>query len=162
VVDASNCGRRRTTNPAGTRQAHRIAFGLLAGLASLLFIAAAACSNHAHAPTAADRPAARSSLAAFFEGSELGLRASMVEDGSHLRSTLEMATRRAPLKGATVRVVAVEPTGRDLVVSYDVLIDGQLTLPQVTSRAVRAGDRWILSRDSFCALVAIGGVTCPK
>jgi hypothetical protein len=52
--------------------------------------------------------------------------------------------------------------GADLTVTYDVLAAGQVVLPHVTGTVVRSHGEWVLTRESFCALVAVGGVGCPS
>ncbi|MCU1364957.1 MAG: hypothetical protein JWL72_3720 [Ilumatobacteraceae bacterium] len=88
-------------------------------------------------------------------------RIALLEDGESLRDAV---TQRAqdPLMGqATAVVISVELTAPDqATVTYNVLLNGNVALPNAQGTAVLQDGVWKVGSASFCALISLGA-TAP-
>ena len=65
----------------------------------------------------------------------------------------------AGFSGRVESVVIADPTHADVV--YTVLHDGAPQYANRPGKAVKVDGTWKVTRDTECALLAVGGVTCP-
>jgi hypothetical protein len=56
-------------------------------------------------------------------------------------------------------VVIADPTHADVV--YTLLHDGQPLYANRPGKAVKVGGTWMVTRDTACGLLSMGGITCP-
>mgnify|MGYP003340772206 CR=1 FL=1 len=76
-------------------------------------------------------------------------------------SPASVAALSKPTKQNTAKVsdVAFESETRALV-TYDILLNGTPAMSGSQGVSVLVDGKWLVSEESFCALVALGGVTC--
>ena len=115
--------------------------------------------------TIADIPEARAEIVAdwekFFDNkSAVEDRIPLLENADQLATTINQALASPMLKqvSAEVTAVAFESETRALV-TYDILLSGSPVMKAAQGVAVKVGDKWLVSQESFCALAALGGVT---
>jgi len=65
----------------------------------------------------------------------------------------------AGFDGRVESVVIADPTHADVV--YTVLHDGQPLYANRPGKVVKVGGKWMVTRDTACALLSLGGITCP-
>jgi hypothetical protein len=95
-----------------------------------------------------------------------------VEEGDSVRPTIQQVAanpgfRTAEAQVKEVRVLdeegcdgaSVEPPCAQ--VTFDILLNGQVALPDYRGYAVEREDNWVVSKTSFCDLVSLAGLTCP-
>lgn len=90
-------------------------------------------------------------------------RGALLQDASALGTALAgMATSStAQTTSATVSNVVVE-SSTEAKVSYDILVSGSPMLTNQTGTAVYSGGKWLVSVQSFCALLALQGGSTPS
>ncbi len=115
--------------------------------------------------TIADIPAAHTEIVAnwekFFDNkSTVDDRIPLLENADKLSETIAQAVASPMLKQVTAKVsaVAFESETRALV-TYDILLNGAAAMSGSQGVAVLVDGKWLVSQESFCALVALGGVT---
>lgn len=115
--------------------------------------------------TIADIPAAHTEIVAnwekFFDNkSTVADRIPLLENADKLAETINQALASPMLKQVTAKVsaVAFESETRALV-TYDILLNGAAAMSGSQGVAVLVDGKWLVSQESFCALVALGGVT---
>ena len=112
--------------------------------------------------TTVDSVATKASISAnwerFFAAStSLADREALLEHGASYHDALVQRSTDPLQKQASAKVKAVELTAPDQAsVTYDVLLNGQVALPDVPGVAVREQGVWKVSGNSFCALVTLG------
>ncbi len=113
-------------------------------------------------PTTIDATAAKAEITAnwerFFDhGTPIPDREALLEDGPTYAAALA-ARAKDPLQAqATATVQSVQLTGpAQAMVSYMVLINGKVALPNAQGTAVLQGVTWKVSAQSFCSLVNLG------
>ena len=88
-----------------------------------------------------------------------------VEDLASIRDAVRQGMAQhtpqdlAGFGGRVESVVIADPTHADVV--YTVLHDGAPLYANRPGKAVKVGGTWKVTRDTECALLAVGGVTCP-
>jgi hypothetical protein len=89
--------------------------------------------------------------------------AAEIEDGDRLRATfVEVQTKSAYLGVLSSRVDAVRLVGSDhALVTFSILANGVPTLSDQQGGAVRVNGRWLVSRATYCGVIALVGVNCP-
>jgi hypothetical protein len=94
--------------------------------------------------------------------SDDGLALPNVEHGSNLGPILAEAGRRAPGSGkATFRLDGVTVVSLDMAsIAFTVMLASGPSFAQA-GVAVKVGEQWNVSRDTFCQLVGRAGVQCP-
>jgi hypothetical protein len=117
-----------------------------------------------------DEGAVRQLWTAFFGTSDPAVEEPLLEDGAALHAVLVQAASQGSFP-AKVRSVTFPPdadcTTHDVpapcaLVTYDITdAAGTVQLPNVTGYATYIGGTWLVSRTSYCDLVALGGQTCP-
>jgi hypothetical protein len=97
----------------------------------------------------------------FISGPDLDTLVSLLEDGEALRETLskEPAGKTGTPSARVDSVTLVDDTHAS--VTYTILLDGRVALPNQHGTAVKIDGKWLMSRATYCALVAQGGVQCP-
>jgi hypothetical protein len=88
-----------------------------------------------------------------------------VEGGPGLHTTLDEARKNFPeaantMTVTTANLVFTSPT--TAAVEYTLTYTGGAEWGTKYGRAVLVDGSWVVSRDTFCALLAFGGGTCPK
>ena len=97
----------------------------------------------------------------FISGSDIDTLVSLLEDGVALRETLSKEpTGKTGTPSARIDSVTLVDDTHALV-TYSILLNGQLSLPNQHGTAVKIDGTWRVSRDTYCALVAQGGIQCP-
>jgi hypothetical protein len=88
---------------------------------------------------------------------------SRIEDGEALRDVLAQSqTRVDPAASYEARVHEVRLVDPDhALVTFSLLRDGSPLLTNQQGVAVRIDGRWVVSRATFCAISAMGGIDCP-
>ena len=95
-----------------------------------------------------------------------------VEDGESVRPTIVMVATNPAFSTATAAVKTVEvldDAGCEAVtleppcaqVAFDISLNGQVALPDYKGYAVLKDETWLISKVSFCDLVALAGLICP-
>jgi hypothetical protein len=93
-------------------------------------------------------------------------------DDPRIRATLESIAENPTFATVEAQVKEVEPlddagcegAGVDppcAQVTFDILLNGQVALPDYRGYAVEREDTWVISKTSFCDLVGLAGLTCP-
>ena len=115
--------------------------------------------------TIADIPAAHTEIVAnwekFFDNKTVVAdRVPLLENADKLAETITQAVASPMLKQVTSKVsaVAFESETRALV-TYDILLNGAAAMSGSQGVAVLVDGKWLVSQESFCALVALGGIT---
>jgi hypothetical protein len=89
-----------------------------------------------------------------------------VQDGEALRTTIQAAIATAPFDpgeayGYATTVEATADHGV-LAVTYEVRGPNDEVVHQGSGTAVRVGAEWLVSRETYCAAIAVGSVRCPE
>jgi hypothetical protein len=89
-----------------------------------------------------------------------------VQDGEDLRATIEAAITSAPfdpalVRGSTVSVGATDDHGVQAV-TYEILGPDGEVVHRGEGTAVQVGAEWLVSRETYCAAIAVGSVRCPE
>jgi len=100
----------------------------------------------------------------FFSASTpLADRESLLEHGATYHDALVMRSKDPLQAQASAHVKNVELASLDAItaaVTFDVLLNGQVALPDAAGTAVKEGGEWKVSGTSFCSLVTLGA-TAP-
>lgn len=92
-------------------------------------------------------------------------RCGAIEGGANLASAMqEVADRYAPARDMDISVDYVRFLSEDEAEVHFVLLLSQFGVSGLarTGHAVRIGEEWTVSRDTWCALVGMVGVECPQ
>ncbi len=121
---------------------------------------------------AAAEAAIRETWTAFFATTDVSVQVTLLEDGEALREAVAQSAEAGTAFPSEVTSVvflddsecsAQEVPSPCAEVTYDILDpSGAPVLPDVTGHATLVGDRWLVSRATFCNLVELGGATCPS
>jgi hypothetical protein len=65
----------------------------------------------------------------------------------------------ARYSGRVDSITLVDETHADVV--YSILFDGIPQYAERRGRAIKIDGTWMVSRDTVCALLTLGGITCP-
>jgi hypothetical protein len=95
-----------------------------------------------------------------------------VEEGDSVRATIEQVASNPGFSTAEAQVKEVEVLDEEgcegasvespcAQVTFDILLNGQVALPDYKGYAVEREDTWLISKTSFCDLVGLAGLTCP-
>lgn len=138
----------------------------LLALAVVAALALAACGGGEEFDPAKERSAVTSAWETFFaEGTPIAGKVALLQGGEKYRAQIQASVDSGQGKGTTVQVKEVQfneeadPPTADI--TYDILVNGQVALPNAKGTAVLEGDQWKMSADTYCALIALGGATCP-
>jgi hypothetical protein len=96
----------------------------------------------------------------FDDSATLQARADALEDGDTLAPLLDEARARRPVPTTQVRVLRVRFLDEHRARVRFAFVFGNSQFP-VDGVAVKAGDRWRVSRETFCRVMAMAGVRCP-
>lgn len=84
----------------------------------------------------------------------------MLENGeAHREAAAASAQQRATVSVNVKNVLITGPTNAE--VTYDILTGGSVAVPDSKGVAVYEDGRWKVSEQTFCALLAIGGIQDP-
>lgn len=98
----------------------------------------------------------------FIGGPDLDTRVLLIEDGEALRETLSEEPNGQGSQSYSARVDRVQLVDdTHAVVTYSLVANGSVLLSTQQGEAVKVDGTWKMSRASYCALVARGGITCP-
>ncbi|MDO8364916.1 MAG: hypothetical protein Q7V88_18645 [Actinomycetota bacterium] len=116
----------------------------------------------------------RAAFETFFGGAAtpLDAKVAVLQEGEQYRSMLADASADAQFQSLTIdirdiRLLAdAECAALDLdapcaVVTHDLLVSGAPALVAQESAAVQVDGRWLVAASAWCAVVALGGETCP-
>ena len=93
----------------------------------------------------------------FLPATSMADRIALLENGATLQQALEQRAKDPLQQQASATVKAVELTAPDrAAVTYDVLLNGSLALPDAQGIAVLQGGVWKVGAESFCALISLG------
>jgi len=120
-------------------------------------------------PPPADEAAARAAVtaavsSAYQPGAEPLAQLAAVEDGAALATVLNIAAERYPQYRGKVSAAVEEVrfvNESDGAVRFALLVDGQAIAPAGVGRVTLIDGKWLLTRDTFCRLLQLGGVYCP-
>jgi hypothetical protein len=92
----------------------------------------------------------------------------LLEDGTALTPIITALEASPTAKGTTAKVtkVVIDPTHQKAAITYNIIgPTGSVALPNATGVAVYQNGQWLVSKASFCGLVALGaqatGTTPP-
>jgi hypothetical protein len=117
-------------------------------------------------PTSADQQQIELAYLGWLRGKTLDEAALHIEDFASIRDAEAQGIAQhtpqdlAGFDGRVESVVIADPTHADVV--YTVLHDGQPLYPNRPGKAVKVGGKWMVTRDTACALLSMGGITCPS
>ena len=117
-------------------------------------------------PTSADQQQIEQAFLGWLRGKTLDEAALHIEDFASIRDAEAQGIAQhtpqdlAGFDGRVESVVITDPTHADVV--YTVLHDGQPLYPNRPGKAVKVGGKWMVTRDTACALLSMGGITCPS
>jgi hypothetical protein len=117
-------------------------------------------------PTSADQQQIELAFLGWLRGKTLDEAALHIEDFASIRDAEAQGIAQhtpqdlAGFDGRVESVVITDPTHADVV--YTVLHDGQPLYPNRPGKAVKVGGKWMVTRDTACALLSMGGITCPS
>jgi hypothetical protein len=118
-----------------------------------------------------DEAAVRTLWTTFFGSSDPAVEGPLLEGGDKLQAVLTQAASQGsfPAKVSSVTFPSdTDCTTHDVpapcaLVTYDITdAAGNVQLPNVTGYATFINGTWLVSRTSYCDLVALGGQTCPS
>ncbi|MFW0785623.1 hypothetical protein AAFP35_13995 [Gordonia sp. CPCC 206044] len=156
------------------------ALGICAGAVMIVGIAAGCSDDSSDSDSAATSSAAMTSATAsaeaaaadpattkeitdayvvFFNGqTPPAERAALIEKGQEFTPVLQGLTQNPQSMQTTVAVKNVKVTDPEHAdVTYDLLMKGNPVMPDQTGQAVKVNDTWVVSADTFCALMAVQG-----
>jgi hypothetical protein len=113
----------------------------------------------------ADQLAVRTAFLGWLNGKTLDEAAPYVDDLASIRDAVRQGMAQhtaqdlAGFSGRVESVVIADPTHADVV--YTVLHDDAPLYANRAGKAVKVDGTWKVTRDTECALLAVGGVTCP-
>ena len=87
----------------------------------------------------------------------------MIEDAAQLQPALAEAAKLpgvASYHGQVNSVDLTSPTSAE--VSYSVFAGRVLVRPDLTGIAVLVDERWLVSRETVCNVLALNGIACPQ
>ncbi len=121
-----------------------------------------------------DTAAITAAFTTFFDGADLNVdhKVAVLEHGDELRSMLEDASANPQFMQLTTVVNSIDPmddvacsaageTAPCALVVHDLFVGGLPAMVNLSSHAVWDGRAWRVSRSSWCAIVKIGGASCP-
>jgi hypothetical protein len=122
-----------------------------------------------------DTAAITAAFTTFFDGADPSVdhKVAVLEHGEELRSMLADAAANPQFQQLSTVVNSVEPLGDAAcatageqppcaLVVHDLFVGGLPAMVNLNSHAVRDGTVWRVSKSSWCAIVKIGGSTCPQ
>ena len=126
------------------------------------------------APAADDTAAITAAFTKFFDGldPDIDAKVSVLEHGDLLRSMIVDASKDPQFQQLSTVVNSVSPLSDAectaagevtpcALVGHDMFLGGLPAMVGLKSHAVRVDGVWKVSASSWCAVVAIGGATCP-
>jgi len=119
-------------------------------------------------PPPADEDAARAAVSAVVTaayGPPGGDTATTVQDGAALAEVGQIAADRYPQYRDTIAAAIDEVRFIDAshaAVQFGLTTDGQVLIPPGVGRVVLIDGQWLVSRDTFCRILVVGGVYCPE
>jgi hypothetical protein len=118
--------------------------------------------------------AIRAAFETFYDGAgtTVDAKVAALEDGERYRSMLEDASANPQFQSLTIDIREIRMTADSecgglgatapcAVVTHDLLVAGAPMLVAQDSIAVQVDGTWLVAASSWCAVVAIGGETCP-
>lgn len=121
-----------------------------------------------------DVAAIRAAFETFYDGAgtTVDAKVAALEDGERYRSMLVDASLNPQFQSLTIDIrdvrlataeecVALGAAGRCGIVTHDLLVSGAPALVAQESTAVEVDGVWLVAASSWCAVVALGGETCP-
>jgi len=98
----------------------------------------------------------------WFDTPTLDAIASKTEGGEGLRTTIAALPGKVPVAPYTITVQAVRLVGADhALVTFTLFTPYGTYLPDTQGGAVKVDGHWLVSRATFCGVVAIVDVECP-
>ena len=91
--------------------------------------------------------------------------AATVEDGTAVAEVGKVARDRYPQYRDTIAAVVDEVRFIDAshaAVRFGLTTNGQGLIPPGVGRVVLIDGQWLVSRDTFCRILMVGGVYCPE
>jgi hypothetical protein len=164
-----------------TKTTGRIAALFAAGALSVGLLAACSSSSGGSTPSSGNTPSpppfneatATQTITTnwqnFFDSKQpVADKPGLLEDGSQLAAVITALENSPTAKGTTAKVkkVVIDPTHQKAAITYDIIgPTGSVALPNATGVAVYQNGQWLVSKSSFCGLVALGaqatGTTPP-
>jgi hypothetical protein len=164
-----------------TKTTGRIATLVAAGALSAGLLAACSSSsggstgssNNSPSPAAFNEATATTTITTnwqnFFDSNKpVADKPALLENGTQLTAVITALEASPTAKGTTAKVkkVVIDPTHQKATITYDILgAGGSVQLPNATGVAVYQNGQWLVSKASFCGLVALGaqatGATPP-
>ncbi|HTZ44441.1 MAG TPA: hypothetical protein VMB79_11325 [Jatrophihabitans sp.] len=159
------------------RTKHGSAAGRLALIATVLVpVVLAGCRGSSHPATSSSAPAPSASsstpsaaeIAAqvsqvwtdFFAGTTAAAaKVKLLQNGAAYAAVIAAQAGSPTARATTAKVLKVTPTadGQSAAVSYDILVNKQVALPNQLGGAVLVGGSWKVAAASFCSLLALEG-----
>jgi hypothetical protein len=131
-------------------------------------------STPSSATATVDTAAITAAFTTFFDGADLNVdhKVAVLEHGDELRSMLEDASANPQFMQLTTVIDSIEPidgvacaaageTAPCVLVVHDLFVGGLPAMVKLNSHAVWDGQTWKVSKSSWCAIVKIGGESCP-
>jgi endonuclease/exonuclease/phosphatase family metal-dependent hydrolase len=86
-----------------------------------------------------------------------------LEDGAALRASFLARVQALGPLHTQARIDSMTAAGPDAVeVVYSILLDGNVVLDALPGRAIRAGDRWLVAKATYCQVASLGTDTAPE
>jgi hypothetical protein len=109
----------------------------------------------------------RQAWISFFKGSTpAAAKIPLLQRGSSVAAVINAQAGNSLATGTAANVSAITVTSsRRATVHYTITIDGKPALAHQSGLAVKVGGHWLVSLDSFCALLALEGThpaACPN
>lgn len=118
--------------------------------------------------------AIRAAFETFYDGAgtTVDAKVAVLEDGEQYRSMIEDASANPQFQSLTIDIREIRlaadsecagfgATAPCAVVTHDLLVAGAPMLVAQESAAVEVDGTWLVAASSWCAVVAIGGESCP-
>jgi hypothetical protein len=115
--------------------------------------------------TTTDERQIQQAFLGWLNGKNLDQAAPWIEDFASMRdSEAQGFAQHTPQEiegygGQVESVTVADPTHADVV--YTLLYDGQPMYANRAGKAVKVGGKWLVTRDTACGLLSLGGITCP-
>ena len=97
----------------------------------------------------------------FLTGPSLEERLAQIDDPTDLEPAVASGMQDDRAGRLTLEIGAIEVTDPTATAHIDFFLNGQSAMPDGRLEFTKATDRWLATRDSYCALIATGGVYCP-
>ena len=119
------------------------------------------------APVGSAAQQIRSAWTTFFDGTTpAAAKIRLLQRGSSVAAVITAQSGNAIATGTAAKVASVAVTSpQRATVHYTITIDGKPALAHQTGSAVKVGGHWLVSLDSFCALLALEQshpAACPQ